>query len=90
MVWDGWKTSNIWDHSDMHGSASMRTPVSSAMTSASDEEWEMADCFLHSHESGTKVCDPSRHRMPPVVDLLSRNESAQLEPDHSIRCKFSG
>ena len=76
MVCDGWKTSSIWDQSDMHGKASMRTPVSNAMTSASEDEWEIADCFLHSHARGTNVCEPSRHKMPPDVDLLSLRSPA--------------
>ena len=60
----------------MHGKASMRTPVSNAMTSASEDEWEIADYFLHSHARGTNVCEPSRHKMPPDVDLLSLRSPA--------------
>ena len=74
----GWNTSRICDHNDIHGRASMRTPVSSAIISASDEECDIADCFLHSHEIGTKVLDPIRHSIPPDVDLLSLMSPAKL------------
>ena len=78
VVDGGWNTSSIWDHSVIHGKASILTPVSSEMISASDDECDMADCFLHSHEMGTNVLDPIKHNIPPDVDLLSLISLAKL------------
>ena len=78
VVSGGWNTSSIWDHSVIHGKASILTPVSSEMISASDDECDMADCFLHSHEMGTNVLDPIKHDIPPDVDLLSLISLAKL------------
>ena len=56
----------------------MRKAASSAMTSASVEECDVADCFLHNHIMGTKVRGPNRHKYAPVVDLESRRSAAKL------------
>ena len=56
----------------------MRKLVSNEITSASDDECDMDDCFLHSQVMGTNVLGPSKQSMPPDVDLLSRKSPAKL------------
>ena len=53
------------------GNPSMRNAVSSAMTSASVLEWEVAVCFLHIHIKGTNVRGPIKTKKAPVVDFES-------------------
>ena len=56
------KTSVISDHSVSAGMPARRTAVSRDTTSASVDECETTPCFLHIHESGTKVLGPIRTR----------------------------
>jgi len=70
LVAAGANTLSTVDHKVRHGMPSKRTVASSAMTSASEEECDIAVCFLHSQVIGTNVCLPTRHNKPPDVDLL--------------------
>ena len=42
-----------------------------SFSSASEMEWEIAPGFLQSHVMGQQVLGPTKHKKPPVVDLLS-------------------
>ena len=72
------RTSDTCSHSDNHGIPSNLTAVSRAMTSASVELWDTADCFLHSHVIGTNVCVQTKHSTEPVLDLESFRYPAKL------------
>ena len=67
------------------GRPSRRTPVSRAIISASEVECETAPCFLQIQLMGTKVLGPTRHKMPPEVDLESRRSPAKLASEKKTR-----
>ena len=74
----GWRTSIAVSHNSMTGRASVRIDASRDMISASAEEWETADCFLHIHDNGHQVFGPARTMNIPDVDLLSLTSPAKL------------
>ena len=51
---------------DKIGSASVRIPASREISSASVDEWDTVVCFLHCHEMGANVRDPTIASMHPV------------------------
>ena len=61
-------TSRMDSHRIMHFMPSVLIAASRAITSASDELWDVALCFLHNQVMGTKVLGPTRQRYAPVVD----------------------
>ena len=81
MAWGcAWVLSYLQQSSDFfhfryssHQSAVEVSPIS-----ASGVECDTADCFLHSHEMMQNVCDPTKHKTPPDVDLLSLRSPAKL------------
>ena len=77
-------TSHINSQRSSAGRPSILSPASSATTSDSEDECEIAPCFLHSHVIGQNVCGPIRHNTAPEVDLLSRKSPAKLASQNSI------
>jgi len=71
------KTFKIVDHKVKHGIPSILTAASRAITSASAEECEIAVCFLQIQVKGTNVRLPTKHKMPPEVDLLDAKQPAK-------------
>ena len=69
---------------------SVRIAASKAITSASDELWDVAPCFLHNHVIGTKVLGSTRHRYDPVVDLESSRSPAKLASQKRASQQSSG
>ena len=69
-------TVKMVDHKVKQGIPSKGTAASSAITSASDDECDIAVCFLQIHVIGTKVCLPTKHKIPPEVDLLDFKQPA--------------
>ena len=60
------------------------------MISASEEECDTAPCFLHSQDIGQKVFGPTKHSIPPLVDLLSLKSPAKLASQNIINWQSSG
>ena len=59
----------IMSHNHNAGMQPICNLVSSDIITASVLLWDTAACFLHVHEIGTNVCDPSTRRTPPKVDF---------------------
>ena len=74
----GWNTSMAVSQSSITGSASALMEASSDIISASADEWETADCFLHIQDKGHHVLGPARTMNMPDVDLLSLASPAKL------------
>ena len=83
-------TSHINSQRSSAGNPSIRSPASRAITSDSDEECEIAPCFLQSHVTGQKVFGPIKHRIAPDVDLLSLRSPAKLASQNSISWQSAG
>ena len=64
--------------------------ISSAITSASVDEWETAPCFLHIQVSGTKIRDPIRQWTDAEVHLESMKSPAKLASTNSMIRMSSG
>ena len=86
----GLKTLRISVHRINDGKPSIRTPVSNEIISASDDECETADCFLHIQDNGTNVFGPTRNKNAPVVDLLSFKSPAKLASENNANLHFDG
>ena len=71
------------------GMASVRILASNAMTSASAEECETADCFLHIHVIGTQDRGPAMQRYMPEVDFESLRSPAKLASTNIIKRRSS-
>ncbi len=69
---------------------SILTAASKAITSASDDECEIAPCFLQIHVIGTNVFGPSKHRTEPVLDFESSRYPAKLASAYSASIPSSG
>ena len=80
----------IVSHRIKAGSPSILRAASSAMTSASELEWETADCLLHTHVTGTKVLGPAIHRYAPFVDFESFKSPPKLASTNNANQQSSG
>ena len=62
----------------------MRTAISSAITSASEDECDTAPCFLHIHVMGIKERGPMSANTVAEVDFESARSPAKLASTNSI------